>query len=124
MLRDGHELQGIVTGSHYPGQNVVAKFLIGTDFTFFLGHADMDFINQRRQHRALKIPAAPAIGGIRPPDLGIENQGLRVLDHPPGIGRNAIARAAGPVDAQAVKIFMIKGVGWKADFPDAVFKRF
>ena len=124
MFRDGHNLQGVVPGSVHPGKNVVGKLLIRSDFALLLGHADVNLINQRRLRRALKILAPPAIRGIRPPDLGIENQRYRILDHAPGIGGDAIAHAARPVDAQAVKIAVIKGVCRKAYFPDAVFKRF
>ena len=45
MLHNGHQLDGIVTGFFYMGQDNVCKLTVSTDASFFLRHTDMRFVN-------------------------------------------------------------------------------
>jgi hypothetical protein len=77
----------------------------------------MGLVDQRRPVRPLEVRVPPAVRLIRLPDLGVENQGGRILHHPAGIGRDAVAPPPLPVNAQAVKIPMVQRVGRQDGFP-------
>ena len=54
----------------------------------------------------------------RHPHLGIEYQGGRILDHPAGIGRDAVAGAPRPMHLQAVQLSVPQGAGRQFEGPD------
>ena len=54
------------------------------------------------------------------PDLCIENQGVRILNHPPGICRNPIPLPPGPMHAQPKQIAVGQRVKRQPEFPGAL----
>ena len=52
-----------------------------------------------------------------PPHLGIESKGFGILNDPPGIGRNPVTAAPGPMHAKTILVTMVHSSGIQADFP-------
>jgi hypothetical protein len=117
MLLDGHELNGVVPGGNDSRQDLPGKLAPGSDFFRILGHAGVNLVYQRWAGRPLEMGIPPPVGLIRRPYLGVEDQRFRVLHHPAGIGRDAVAPASVPVDAKAKQVPMMKYVGRQAQFP-------
>ncbi|VTR68605.1 hypothetical protein DESC_710101 [Desulfosarcina cetonica] len=111
VLLNGHELDGVVPGLDDAWQDGIAELAPGADAFGLLGHAHMNLVDQRGAIWPHERRRPPAVGRGRGPYLGIEDQRLRVLHHPAGIGRNTVAGASRPVNPQAEKIAVGQGPG-------------
>ena len=45
VLHDGHELDGVVAEGFDAGEDVGGELVVGADFFFFGGHADVGFVD-------------------------------------------------------------------------------
>ena len=72
----------------------------------FRAHAYVAFVNQgiRAPARFFVLPFI----GFRIPYLSAEHFGVWVLNHPGGIGRDALSTSPGPFDEQFVKITVMQ----------------
>ena len=98
VLLNRHQLQRVVSGGDDARQHVIGELPPAADFFFGLGHSGMSFIDERGLPAASKFRVPPCVGPFGAPDLGIEDEGLRVLNHAPGIGRNSVPLPARPAE--------------------------
>ena len=102
MFDDAHDLEGVVAGCDDAGEGVFAEFGVGSDFGFFLGHADVGFIDDGVLDAFFGVGLLPLVGLGGVPDLGGEDVGLGVLDGAACVGGDALGVAAGPEDVEFV----------------------
>ena len=102
MLLEGHYLKYVVAQLMYPGQHLGTEVIEARDLLLFGAHADVAFVDEGigALARFLMLPDI----GLNVPDLGAENLGIRVLDHPCGIGGNPFGTASGPFYVEFVQI--------------------
>ena len=120
MLLDGHDLDGVVAAGHHAGQHIAAEFVVGAHGLLVLSHADVTLIDEQRCHVGDKVFHLELVGPFRSPHLSRENLGDIVLHHAGGIGRNAFALAALPVNAQFEQVAMFHGALGQHQLPVAV----
>jgi hypothetical protein len=120
VLLDGHELYGVVAGLDDTGQDGGRKFAPGADRFGLLGHAGVGLVDHGRAVRPLEFRMSPAVRVGWRPYLGIENQGVRILYHPSGIGRQAVALAAGPMNAKPIQVSVREQRMRQTDLPLSV----
>ncbi len=118
VLLNGHELDGVVSGRGDARQYLLGELAPGPDFLLGLSHSEMDFVDERCDGLAPEARVAPREGCFRAPDLGVEDEGGRVLHNPPGPGRDAVALAVLPVELQAVEIAVAQGFFGEPQLPD------
>lgn len=102
VFDDAHDLEGVVAGVDDAGEGVFAEFVVGSDFGFFLGHADVGFVYDGVLYAFFGVGVLPLVGLGWVPDLGGEDMGLGVLDGAAGVGGDAFGIAAGPEDVEFV----------------------
>ena len=102
VFDDAHDLEGVVAGVDDAGEGVFAEFVVGSDFGFFLGHADVGFVYDGVLNAFFGVGVLPLVGLGWVPDLGGEDMGLGVLDGAAGVGGDAFGIAAGPEDVEFV----------------------
>jgi len=124
MFLDGHELQGIVPRIDHPGQDLLPKFFIGSDFFLRLRHADVGFIDPGGFRRAAEKGLPPNVGMFRLPDLCGEQFGGRVLDDAPSIGWNSLPVSSRPAHQKFVKLTGPQFFLRETHFPVSVFSHF
>ena len=120
MLLNGHELEGVVSGSNDARQGLLGELAPGPDFLLGLSHARVDLVDERCDGFASEARVLPREGCFRVPDLGVEDESGGVLHDPPGPDRDAVALAAAPVDPQAEEIAVAQRFFRQAQLPDAV----
>ena len=120
MLHDGHKLDGVVTGFLDMGENIIGEFPIGADFSLFLGHAYMGFINIKFV-LACKILIRPGEGFTVVLNFTGKGDGFRVLNHPAGIQGNVLCTGQVCVhNGFHLAAFPQRIVTFQEDFPVAV----
>ena len=125
MFLHRHELDCIIACTFDPGQYFFLKFPESPDFTLFLCHARMGFVNEKRfVFICFANRAFPLIFYRRIPHLRVENKGVRILDNPCCSAWYPVPRTAFPCYFQPVKIFMTEGVNIKMFFPYSIFTCF
>ena len=121
--KDGHQLDGVVACVRDARQRQLLEFTERADGVLFLRHADMRFVDERRNGAGGGV--FPDVWRGRIPYLRVEGdavlaQAALMADDARGGGRKAEAFAAVPLDEQAVAVEMVEHVAVEDAFPDAV----
>ena len=126
VLHDGHQLHRVIAVFFDSGKNVPGKLRVGADPLLLRSHADVGFVNQRRNVPGrVKIPVRPGKRLFRRPDRGVKGLRLIVLHDIGGVQRNPVLHAAVAghlhFDQGAVRQSVLAG---QLDFPVAVVQAF
>ncbi len=122
VLHDGHELDGVVAEAGDAGEDVVGEFIEGADFAFFLGHADVGFVDAETAVLfGGWVFELVGFGGV--PILRDEAFGIGVLDDAADVGGYAVHGAGFGDDVDfkfaAVDEFVAEFFVGEEEAPDA-----
>ena len=117
MLQDPHQLNRVVSRLFDAGQHMIREMVEPGHVALLPGHAHMGFVHQGGDALFDHGPVPPHIG-LRAPCLGVEKKGLGILNHPMGMGRDAVSCAPFPVDAEPEQGAVGHLLFGKSDFPD------
>ena len=119
VLLEGHDLDHVVAELRDARQHVAAEIVEGGDFLLLRAHADVALVDEGVRVLA-GAPVLPAVRGLRGPDLGGEDLGLRVLDGAGHIGGDALPRPAGPLEVELVEVAVAEEHRGELELPVAV----
>ena len=117
VLLDGHDLDGIVAVLLDAGQDIVLELRVGADLLRIAAHADMAFVNEQRVAVRVEHAMMPMIMLFRIPHLCREDFRLLILHDALAPGRDALPRAARPVDLHLIQVAMLHRLGRQFQFP-------
>ena len=104
MLRNGHQLHGVVARLGDARQHLIAKLNVSADLLLLLSHANVSLIYEkilRRSTLPLFVPPLISLVGI--PELGGIVLRRLILHHTRCVGRYAVVPAIASVNVEFIQ---------------------
>ena len=123
VLLNCHDLDSVIPVGLDARQDIGAELLVGAHRLLVLSHANVALVDEQRLHIGLELRYLELIFLAGVPHLSREYLGNIVLNHSGGIGGNALALTALPVDRELEQVAMLHAALRQRDFPVAALER-